>query len=132
MFRRRPIIGPRRGPGVLGTVARTAVIAGTATAVSRGVSNSMDQKAQVAQQQQEAQAAVLQSQADIAQIQGQLAAMQAQQTQAAIQSQATPAATPPLAGGDLMAQLQQLAQLKEAGMLTDEEFSAAKARLLAG
>ena len=99
---------------------------------SRGVSNSMDQKAQVAQQQQEAQAAVLQSQADIAQIQGQLAAMQAQQTQAAIQSQATPAATPPLAGGDLMAQLQQLAQLKEAGMLTDEEFSAAKARLLAG
>jgi hypothetical protein len=32
----------------------------------------------------------------------------------------------------MIAQLQQLAQLREANMLTDEEFSAAKARLLAG
>ena len=31
-----------------------------------------------------------------------------------------------------MTQLQQLSQLKESGMLTDEEFQAAKAKLLAG
>jgi hypothetical protein len=42
-----------------------------------------------------------------------------------------PAGTAPAAGGpDLMAQLQQLQQLKEAGALTDEEFAAAKAKLL--
>jgi len=33
---------------------------------------------------------------------------------------------------DLTAQLQQLAQLHNAGVLTDEEFAAAKAKLLAG
>jgi hypothetical protein len=45
----------------------------------------------------------------------------------------TPAAagTVPAAGGpDLMAQLQQLQQMKDAGALTDEEFAAAKAKLL--
>jgi hypothetical protein len=31
-----------------------------------------------------------------------------------------------------MAQLQQLAQMKEAGILSDEEFAAAKAKLLGG
>jgi hypothetical protein len=33
---------------------------------------------------------------------------------------------------DLTAQLQQLAQLHEQGILTDEEFAAGKAKLLAG
>lgn len=33
---------------------------------------------------------------------------------------------------DLTAQLQQLAQLHDSGILTDEEFAAAKAKLLAG
>ena len=37
----------------------------------------------------------------------------------------------PAGGPDLMAQLQQLAKLKEAGALTDEEYAAAKAKLLA-
>jgi hypothetical protein len=32
----------------------------------------------------------------------------------------------------MIAQLQQLAQLKEAGVLSEEEFNAAKAKLLAG
>ncbi|HEY5861100.1 MAG TPA: SHOCT domain-containing protein, partial [Actinomycetota bacterium] len=36
------------------------------------------------------------------------------------------------AGGDMMAQLQQLAAMNAQGVLTDEEFAAAKARLLAG
>jgi hypothetical protein len=44
---------------------------------------------------------------------------------------APPAGTAPAAGGaDLMAQLQQLQKMKEAGALTDEEFAAAKAKLL--
>lgn len=118
-------LGGRRGPGVVRTVARTAVIAGTATATSRAVSGRMDDRAMREQQEQAADAAALDSQAQIEQMQAQLAAMQAQQVQAAA------AAAPPAPAPDLMAQLQQLAQLKEAGMLTDEEFQAAKARLLA-
>jgi hypothetical protein len=39
------------------------------------------------------------------------------------------AAAPPV---DLTAELTKLASLKEAGVLTDEEFAAAKAKLLAG
>ncbi|MFC4071996.1 PH domain-containing protein [Actinoplanes subglobosus] len=37
----------------------------------------------------------------------------------------------PAAGGDLMAQLVRLGEMKTAGLLTDEEFAAAKAKLLA-
>jgi len=36
------------------------------------------------------------------------------------------------AGSDLTAQLNQLAQLKASGVLSDEEFAAAKAKLLTG
>jgi hypothetical protein len=36
----------------------------------------------------------------------------------------------PAAGGDLMAQLVRLGEMKTAGLLTDEEFAAAKAKLL--
>ena len=67
-----------------------------------------------------------QTQADMADMQAQMAAMQAQQAQAA-----APAAAP-AAGDDMMAQLQQLATMKAQGVLTDDEFAAAKARLLAG
>jgi hypothetical protein len=137
MMRRRPVM-MRRGPGVLGTVARTAVIAGTATAVSRGVSGAMDSKAQAAQQQQAANQAALDTQAQLQETQAQLAALQAQQVaQAQPAPAAAPAAAPaevpaaaPAAGTDLIGQLQQLAQLKEAGVLTDAEFQAAKAKLL--
>jgi len=141
----------RRGPGLVGTMARTAVIAGTATAVSRGVSGHMDAKEQQKQQAaaaqdaafdsqaqlQEQQDVVYQQQQQMAQMQQQMAQMQAQQAQAAVAAQApppapvaAPAAAP--ASSDLMAQLQQLAQLKEQGILSDEEFTAAKAKLLAG
>ncbi len=41
-----------------------------------------------------------------------------------------PAAAPPEAGDDLMDQLERLADLKAEGMLSDEEFAAAKAKLL--
>lgn len=120
----RPRIG-RRGPGIVGTMARTAVIAGTATAVHRGVSGAMEGRSQAAQQQAAAEQAAFESQAEIQQLQNQMASMQTQQAQAAVGAQA-----PPPASNDLMAQLQQLAQLKEAGALTDEEFAAAKAKLL--
>ena len=132
MFRRRPVVGQRRGPGLLRTAATTAVVAGTATAVSKGVSGSMDKaamsKQQQMEQQQVAQTAANQAQAELEQMKAQLAAMQAQQLQAD-QAQATTAAAPS-AQPDFITQLQQLAQLKQAGALSEYEFQAAKAKLL--
>jgi hypothetical protein len=132
MFRRRPVVGQRRGPGLLRTAATTAVVAGTATAVSKGVSGSMDNaamsKQQQMEQQQVAQTAANQAQAELEQMKAQLAAMQAQQLQAD-QAQATTAAAPS-AQPDFITQLQQLAQLKQAGALSEYEFQAAKAKLL--
>ena len=127
MFRRRPVVGQRRGPGLLRTAATTAVVAGTATAVSKGVSGSMDEAA-MSKQQQVAQTAANQAQAELEQMKAQLAAMQAQQLQAD-QAQATTAAAPS-AQPDLITQLQQLAQLKQAGALSEYEFQTAKAKLL--
>lgn len=110
----------RQGPGLLRSVARTtaktAAISATATATSRAVNNAIDQKATRAQQEQ---VAVMQTQHDIEQMKAQLAA---------VQSPPTPAV--PAAQTDLLAQLTQLAQLKEAGALTDAEFQLAKAKLL--
>jgi len=132
MFRRRPVVGQRGGPGLLRTAATTAVVAGTATAVSKGVSGSMDNaaisKQQQMEQQQVAQTAANQTQTELEQMKAQLAAMQAQQLQAD-QAQAATAAAPS-AQPDLITQLQQLAQLKQAGALSEYEFQAAKAKLL--
>jgi hypothetical protein len=61
-------------------------------------------------------------------MQAQMAAMQAQDIQAAIP--AAPAAAAGTGGDDLLAKIQQLAALKDAGALNDAEFAAAKARLL--
>ena len=94
----------RRGPGLVGTVARTAVVAGTATAVVGGVSRHQAGKAQT---QQDA------------------AAYQAEQA-APPEAPAPPAAT----GDDTISQLQQLADLHSQGVLTDEEFAAQKAKVL--
>lgn len=112
----------RRGPGLLKTVARTAVISSTATATSRAVNSAVDQKAIRAQQEQ---AAAMQSQDEMERMKTQLAAMQSVQDQAA----GVPTA-PPAAQTDLLAQLTQLAQLKEAGALSEDEFQLAKAKLL--
>jgi membrane protease subunit (stomatin/prohibitin family) len=47
------------------------------------------------------------------------------------QQQATPAPAPAEpAGDDLAAKIQELADLKDKGVLTDEEFAAAKAKLI--
>jgi hypothetical protein len=104
--------GPRRmgRPGLLGTVARTAVITGTA----RATSNAMNRRA--ASKDAEQQARIDE------------AAQQQYAEQQAAQQQAP--APPAPAGGDLVSRLQELAGLKEAGVLTDEEFAAAKAKLL--
>jgi hypothetical protein len=121
----------RRGPGLVRTVARTAVVAGTATVVAKGVSGAMTGHAQAQQQAQAADDAAFQTQAEVGQLQEQMATMQAQQAQQAMQAQAAPAAPPAEpASPDLLAQLQQLAQLKDSGVLTDDEFAAAKAKLL--
>ena len=111
--------GRRGRPGLVGTMARTAVVAGTATAVAGSVSSHQQKKAAGAQQQQAAAAntAALDTQAQLADVQSQLAAVQASQ----------PAAP---AGDDLTTQLQKLADLKAAGVLDDAEFAAAKAKLL--
>jgi hypothetical protein len=98
-------------------VARTAVIAGTASAVSNKVSHGMNEKA-------EAKAAA-QAEAE----QAQAAQMQAAAAQAVAQAQpaAAPAAGPT---DDVIEKLTKLGELKAAGVLTDEEFAAQKAKLL--
>ena len=90
-------------PGLLRAVGRTAVVAGTATAVSNRVSRRQAGRWEDQAQQQEAAAA--------------------QQQQAA---------PPPAAAGepDYMAELEQLAKLRDQGILSDEEFEAKKKQLL--
>jgi len=88
--------------------ARTAVVAGTATAVS----------GRVARRQNDRWAA--QDQADYEQQMGQQAMAQQQYD---AQQAAQPASDP-------NAELQNLANLHTQGVLTDEEFAAAKAKIL--
>ena len=71
-------------PGLLGTAARTAVVAGTATAVSGRV------------------------------------------------SQRQSASRPTAQSDDLISQLRELGQLRQQGVLTEEEFATQKSRLLNG
>ena len=111
MLRRRGMVGrpvARVGRAVVGT----AVVAGTAGAVHHYQSNKYAQQDAAAQQQYEQ---VYQ--------QG-VADAQAQQ-----EAYAPPAPDAP--APDLTAQLQQL-QLHDSGVLNDDEFAAAKQKLLAG
>ncbi|WP_430647114.1 SHOCT domain-containing protein [Agromyces sp. GXS1127] len=107
-------------PGLIGMAARTAVVAGTATAVSGRVAHRQQER--YAGQQAEEQAAA-QQQWEAEQYQAQQAAAQ----QAAMQAAPPPA---PAGGVDVVAELQKLATLKEQGILSDAEFAAAKAKLL--
>jgi hypothetical protein len=124
--------------GVVGAVATTAVVAGTAGAVRHHQDQKWSNQAAEQQAQQQAQQASQQAyeqQAQMEAMQQQMAQMQAQQAAAAAAAPAAAAAAPaPAAGGgssDLMTQLNQLTQLHQAGALTDEEYTAAKAKLLA-
>lgn len=126
----------RRGPGLVRVAATTAVVAGTA----RATTNAMDRRAYNKQMQQQAVVQSQDNQQQIADLQAQNAALAQQQQALLAQQQAAaqqPAAAPPPAAAaapanDMMAQLNQLAQLHSAGVLSDEEFAAAKAKLLAG
>ena len=113
--------GPRRRGGLVRTVGRTAVVAGTASAVAGGVHHRQSQKwaekDQAAQQQQ--QAIYDQGVADA----------QAQQAQPAPAPAAAPSGG---VGDDTVEQLERLAKLKNDGILTDEEFAAQKAKILGG
>jgi membrane protease subunit (stomatin/prohibitin family) len=91
----------RRGPGLVRVAATTAVVAGTAGAVSH--------------RQQSKYAAQDQASYD---------------QQMAAQAAAAPAAPAAPAEPDYAAELEQLAQLKNQGILTDEEFEAKKKQIL--
>jgi hypothetical protein len=93
-------------PGLLRGMARTAVIAGTATAVSNNVSRR--QAGRWADQEQQ------------------------QQAQAAPPPPPPPAAPAAPAMDDKIAQLKELAALKDAGILTEEEFATQKQAILGG
>jgi len=106
-------------------MATTAVVAGTAGAVR----HHQDQKWANQQAQQQADTAAMQNQQDMAQMQQQMAQMQAQQAQQAVAP--PPAPAPAAAAPSLTDQLNSLAQMKASGILSDAEFEAAKAKLLA-
>ena len=115
-------IGRVGRPSLVRTAARTAVVAGTATAVVGGVSRHQNAKAQEAADAQAYEA------------EQQQAAMDAAAQQAAAQQAAAAPPPPPApAGGmtdEVISQLKQLAELKDAGILTEEEFTAKKTSLL--
>lgn len=105
-------------PGLLRGVARTAVIAGTASAVNGRVQRRQAEKyadrdaaiaAERTQSYQEQMAAAAPAPAPVA----------------AAPAPAAPATT------DVVAQLRSLAELRDQGILTEEEFAAQKAKLLA-
>ncbi len=106
-------------PGLLRGVARTAVIAGTATAVSGRVQRRQAEKYtdRDAQIYADRNAAYQQD-------------VQAQQPQYAPPPPPPAPAAP--AGGDVIEQLKQLGDLHAQGILTDEEFAAQKAKVLNG
>jgi hypothetical protein len=100
----------RRGPGLVRGVARTAVVAGTASVVAGQVHHHQEQKW------------ARQSQEQYAQQQAALAAQEAQYY----------APPPPAAATEpeYAAELERLAQLKNQGILTEEEFQAKKKQIL--
>lgn len=111
----------RGGRGIIGTMATTAVVAGTAGAVHHRQEQKYQNKAMQQQQEYQTQQAAYDSQAQIADLQAQVNSMQNQQS-----SKPAPAA----GGSDVMSQLQQLSTMQAAGLLTPEQFEAAKNKLL--
>ncbi|HET8952332.1 MAG TPA: SHOCT domain-containing protein [Solirubrobacteraceae bacterium] len=95
-------------PGLLRGVARTAVVAGTATAVSNRVSRRQANRWAGQEQQQ-----------------------YYEQQPPAYQEPPPPPPPPPAPAEDPIAKLKELAALRDQGILTDQEFADQKARLLA-
>jgi hypothetical protein len=96
--------------GLIGGMARTAVVAGTATAVSNRVSRRQANRWAGQEQQQYAQEPAYSQPAP----------------QQPVYQQPEPAPQP-----DMLEQLQKLGELRAAGVLTEEEFAAQKAKVLA-
>jgi hypothetical protein len=101
-------------PGLLRGVARTAVVAGTATAVSgrvqrRQASRYADRDAETAAERERAYE------------------QQMAPEEGSYQQSAPPA---PASGTDRLEQLTKLGELKSQGVLTEEEFAAEKAKIL--
>ena len=122
-------------PGLIGTMARTAVVAGTASAVVNRGNQRRDarQQATYEDQQSQDQMADMQAQLDQANAEKQAAAQQAAIDKAVNERMAQQgAAVPAQAGGadDTMAKLQKLADMKSQGLLSDQEFAAMKGKLL--
>ena len=100
--------------GLIGGMARTAVVAGTATAVSNRVSRRQAGRWAAQEQQQMEHEAY-------------------QQQQYAQPAYAPPPPAPAASGSDdLIEKLQKLGELRDQGILTSAEFDAQKAKLLAG
>jgi hypothetical protein len=103
-------------PGLIRGVARTAVVAGTATAVSGRVARRQAEK--FADRDQA--------------IAANRGAGYAEGAQQAYEQQAPPPPPPPAAPAqpDMVTQLKELAELRDQGILTEEEFAAQKAKIL--
>jgi Short C-terminal domain len=108
----RPVARVGR-PGLVGVAARTAVVAGTATAVV-----GHEERRSMERQEQAAEASAYEQQQ---------------------QAEAMPAAAPPPAteapaqtgiSDDTVSQLERLGKLREEGVLSEEEFAAEKAKVL--
>jgi hypothetical protein len=108
--------------GLIGGMARTAVVAGTATAVSNRVSRRQGNR-----WAEKEQAAAYNAQPQYAQPQY----AQPQPQYAPPPPQYAAPAPAPAAAPDPIAQLKELAELKNQGILTEAEFAAQKAKLLA-
>ena len=103
-----PLIGgplTRRGPGLLGMAARTAVVAGTASAVGGSVRRRQAERYAERETDEE--------------------------TRARYEAGAASPAATAAANDDLLDRLERLARLHESGALTDEEFKQQKTELLA-
>ena len=100
-------------PGLLRGLARTAAVAGTATAVSGRVRRRQDAK----MVNRDAQTDAARDQAYV------------QQT---APPPAQPVAPPAAPTADRLSQLKTLGELKQSGVLTEAEFEAQKAKILAG
>jgi dsDNA-specific endonuclease/ATPase MutS2 len=110
--------------GLIGGIARTAVAAGTWTTVSNRVNRRQQNRWAQQDQQQYAQQQYAQQQY----AQQQYAPQQYPQQQYA--QQQAPVAQPSSPARDRVDQLKDLADLKQQGILSDQEFEAEKARIL--
>ena len=118
-------------PSLIGTMARTAVVAGTATVAVGAVSGAQQNAAQQKAAAQQAQAAAQQAQIDAA-VQQAVAQQAPQHLPQSDPVVAAPAASAGSTTDDMMTQLLKLGELQKAGILTDDEFAAMKAKILMG